>query len=135
MVETALVLLTLLWMVMFIFDMGMLLLKEQAIAERARTTARMAAVNNWSQTQVQNHLVYNRTSVPDGVSAGSPGILGLLPSQVAYSTVGTVGQPDHQVVVTVQNVTQPLMIPVWNGPYTLPAISVAMPAQSLGATN
>jgi hypothetical protein len=43
-VETALVLITMVSMIFFVLDMGRMLLTQQFIAERARVTARMAAV-------------------------------------------------------------------------------------------
>src|SRR5579862_1263453 len=89
-VETALVTLTLVGMIVFVMDMGRLLLTEQFITERARTTARNAAVNNWDSTAVANYVVYNSTTAPankNGVAQA--GDLGLLASQVTYSTLGT----------------------------------------------
>ncbi len=135
MLESSLVLLTVLSMVLFIFDMGRLLVMEQVITERVRTTARKAAVNSWTGDQIKNYLVYNSVTAPSGNSANAPGLLGLTPSQVSYSTQGTSGQSDYRVVVSVQNVPALTMIPVMNNTYTLPTISIALSAQSMGATN
>ncbi len=49
MVEAALVLITLLSMILFILDMGRILLLQQFITERAREGARYAVVNNWNR--------------------------------------------------------------------------------------
>ena len=57
MVEGALVLLTMLAMIIFILDMGRILLIQQYITERARTTVRAAVVNNWDSTKTANYLV------------------------------------------------------------------------------
>src|SRR3954452_9365566 len=87
-VETALILLVLLSMITFVMDMGRFLLIQQYITERARDAARMAAVNNWNQTTVANYFAYGSTTAPAG-GTSTPGVLGLLPSNLAYSTVGT----------------------------------------------
>ena len=46
MVETVLVLLTVMGMTIFIMDMGRILLVQQYTSERARVTVRKAVVNN-----------------------------------------------------------------------------------------
>src|SRR5213592_2909565 len=86
MVEGALVLLTMLAMIIFILDMGRILLIQQYITERARTTVRNAVVNNWDSTKAANYLVYNSITAP---ASGGAGFMGLLTSQVTYSTLGT----------------------------------------------
>ena len=130
MVEMALVLLTLLSMILFILDMGRILLIQQYITERARTTVRQAAVNNWSATSAQNYLVYNSTTAPNG---GGAGLLGLLTSQVTYQTLGTLDS--SRVQIKVSGVPALVFIPFISGTYTLAPIVATMPSQSLGATN
>jgi Flp pilus assembly protein TadG len=134
-VETALVLLTLVSMIIFIMDMGRLLLTEQFVTERARTTVRAAAVNNWTSTSAANYLVYNSTTAPaqvNGVSA--PGYMGLLPSQVTYTTLGTAGTPDYRLQVKVSGIPVFSWIPHIAGQYTAPPVTATTPAQSMGAT-
>ena len=65
-IEAVFVLFTLVAMVLFIVDMGRIMLAEQYLAERARAAARMAAVNNWVQADVANYVAYNSTSAPGG---------------------------------------------------------------------
>lgn len=127
--ETALVALTLISMILFIMEMGRILLIQQFIGERARSTARAAVVNNWTAPQAQNFLVYNSTS-GNGV-----GYLGLLPSQVSYATLGTAGAADYRVRVKVSGVPVLTWIPYMAGQYTLAPIIATMPVQSLGAAN
>lgn len=134
MVEGALILLTLLTMIIFILDMGRMLLMQQFITERARETVRAAVVNNWTAANVQNYLCYNSTSAPGGVQT-TPGLMGLLPSQVAYSAVGTAGSADYRLKVVVSGVPMLTWIPFMAGQYTAAPITATMPAQSLGATN
>ena len=131
-VESALVLLTLMAMILFIMDMGRILLMQEYIAERTRTTVRNAVVNNWTATATKNFLVYNSTTAPSG---GGAGVLGLLTSQVTYQTLGTSGAPDYRLQVKVSGVPATTFIPFMAGSYTLAPIVATMPAQSLGATN
>jgi len=131
--ESALVLMTIVGMIIFIMDMGRILLIQQFITERARATARNAVVNNWTSTATKNFLVYNSTTAPNG--GGGAGFLGLQTSQVSYQTLGTVGNPDYMLQVTVSGVPALTWIPYISGSYTLAPITASMPAQSLGATN
>jgi Flp pilus assembly protein TadG len=131
-VESALVFLTLMGMIIFIMDMGRMLLVQQFITERVRSTARQAAVNNWTATQVQNYVVYNSITAPNG---GGPGYLGLLTSQVSYTTLNAAGTPDYSLQVMVSGVPVFTWIPYMAGKYTAPPIFATMPAQSLGAVN
>ena len=131
-VETTLVLLTVVGMIIFIMDIGRILLIQQFISERARNTVRSAVVNNWDATAAKNYLVYNSTSAPQG---GGAGYMGLQASQVSYQTLGTLGQPDYRLQVKVTGVPVLTWIPYISGSYTLAPIIATAPAQSLGATN
>jgi len=133
-VETAMVLLVLLATICFVLDMGHYLLVQQYSAERARAAARMAAVNNWNQSQVANYYAYGATTAPAGGTV-IPGVLGLLPSQVEYTTIATAGSPAYCVRVRVSGIPAILYTPFLSGNYVLPAVTVSVPAQSLGATN
>jgi hypothetical protein len=132
MLEGALVMLTLLGMLIFIMDMGRILLIQQFITERARVTVRQAVVNNWDSTDVKNYLVYNSVTAPNG---GAAGYLGLKTSQVAYTALGTSGTPDYRLQVKVSGVPAFTWIPGISGTLTLAPVIATMPAQSLGATN
>ncbi len=132
MLETALVLLTVLAMILFIMDMGRILLLQQFITERAREGVRYSVVNNWTQTDLQNYVVYGNTTAPQG---GGPGFLGLRTSQVTLSTVADSGIGDARNQVSVSGFTFPVFIPYLAGTYTAPTITVTAPTQSLGATN
>jgi hypothetical protein len=135
-VEGALVLLTVVSMILFVFDMGRMLLTQQFIAERTRVTARMAAVNNWNSTAVANYLCYNVTTTPELVGGVLPsGFLGLVPSKVSYTTLGTAGAPDYRLKVTVSGVSVLTWIPYMSNNFTAAPVTATVPAQSLGATN
>ena len=132
MVESALVLLALIGMIVFIMDMGRILLMQQYITERARTTVRNAIVNSWNATQTKNYLVYNSITAPGG---GGAGFMGLQTSQVSYQTLGTVGAADYRLQVKVSGVPALVFTPYMSGTYTLAPIVATLPAQSLGSTN
>jgi Flp pilus assembly protein TadG len=132
MVESALVLLTLMGMILFVLDMGRILLMQQYITERARTTVRNAVVNSWIDTDTKNFRVYNSPTAPTG---GGPGLLGLKRSQVTYQVLGTQGAADYRLQVKVSGVPAVTFIPFIAGSYMLAPVVVTMPAQSLGASN
>jgi Flp pilus assembly protein TadG len=134
MVESVLVLLTIVGMIIFIMDMGRLLLVQQFISERARTTVRAASVNNWTATQVANYLCYNSINAPSGGTSTTPGYMGLTPSQVTYTLLGTAGTLDYRLQVKVSGVPMFTWIPFITGQYTAAPVTVTFPAQSLGAT-
>jgi hypothetical protein len=130
--EGTLVVFTMVMMIIFVLDMGRILLLQQFITERARATVRSAVVNNWSSAATKNYLVYNSTTAPNG---GGSGYLGLQTSQVTAQTLGTSGAADYRLQVKVSGVPVLTWIPYIAGTYTLAPIVVTMPAQSLGATN
>ncbi|MBI5086225.1 MAG: pilus assembly protein [Acidobacteria bacterium] len=134
MVESALVLLSLLAMILFILDMGRILLLGQYVTERARETARTAVVNDWTESQVQNYLVYKKLHAPDENSL-KPGFMGLLPSQVTYSKLGTLKTGDYRIQIQVTGIQAVMFIPFIAGKYKFPTVTVTYPAQSMGATN
>jgi Flp pilus assembly protein TadG len=130
-VEGALVMLVTFTMTLFIIDMGRFLLIQEFITDRARVTVRQAAVNNWTATQVQNFFVYNS---PNAASSTAPGRLGLLPSQVSYTTLGSTGAADYRLQVRVSRVPAFLFVPYLHGRFSLPTVIATAPAESLGAT-
>ena len=132
MVETALVFMVALSMIVFIVDMGRILLTQQFIAERARVAVRAAVVNNWSSTGVANYVAYGTTTAPDG---GGPGFLGLTPSEVTLNTYADSGIGDARYQVTVQGVPLFTWIPYMSGRYNAPYVTATAPVQSQGATN
>lgn len=136
MVESALVMITLVGMIVFVMDIGRMLMTEMFITERARTAVRGAVVNNWDSTAVANYLVYNSTTSPDNVNGVAPtGYMGLQTSQVTFTALGTSGSADYRYQVKVSGLQMFTWIPWIAGRYTAPPVTVTMPAQSLGATN
>lgn len=133
-VEGALVLMGLLIMILFVLDMGRVMLLGQYVTERARVTARTATVNNWTERQVQNYLAYGKTSAPDE-NSDKPGFMGIKPSQVDYNVLGTQRNGDLRVQVQVTGIQAVMFVPYLASRYRFPTVTVELPAQSLGATN
>ena len=131
-VETALVFTAALAMIVFIVDMGRILLTQQYVSQRAQAAARSAVVNNWDQTAVQNYVVYGSTTAPDG---GGAGLMGLTTSQVAFSTVADTGIGDGRYQVVVSGVPMFTWIPYMAGKYYAPTVTATAPVQSQGAIN
>lgn len=135
--ETALVFTVALSMIVFIVDMGRILLTQQFIAERARVGVRNAVVNNWDATAVANYVAYGSTTAPTGTDQNStpPGFLGLTPSEVTLTTYADSGIGDARYKVTVQGVQLFTFIPYIAGNYHAPAVTATAAVQSQGATN
>ena len=131
-VETALVFTAALSMILFIVDMGRILLTQQFITERARVAARAAVVNSWDSTAVANYVAYGTTTAPSGTPAG---LLGLSPNDVTLNTIADSGVGDARYQVTVQGVALFTWIPYIAGKYNAPSVTATAPVQSLGATN
>jgi Flp pilus assembly protein TadG len=133
-VESALVIMPLMCMVLFIMDMGRVLLTEQYVTERARAGLRQAVVSTWGTdaTSVKNYICYNDTTAPQ---QGGPGMFGVQPSQVTVSLLGTAATPDYRLQAQISGLQITTFIPYIATKYTAPTITVTVPAQSLGATN
>lgn len=133
-VETALVFTATVSMILFIVDMGRILLTQQFISERARVGVRNAVVNNWNATSVSNYVAYGTTTTPPG-GTSAPGFLGLTANEVTLTTYADSGIGDARYTVTVSGVPLWTWIPYMAGRYTAPTIIATAPVQSQGATN
>ena len=131
-VETALVFTAALAMILFIVDMGRILLTQQYISQRAQSAVRSAVVNNWDSTDVANYVVYGSTTAPDG---GGAGLMGLTTSEVTFNTIADSGIGDGRYQVIVQGVPMFTWIPYMAGKYNAPTVTATAPVQSQGATN
>lgn len=127
-VEGALILLTLLSMIMFIMDMGRMLLFQQFYLERARDAARNASVNSWTDDAVKNYVCYGSTTATAGTTAG---LLGCRTSNVTVTTMGTAGV-DQRIQVKVSGVQIFAWIPFMAGSYTAAPVMATMPMHSQG---
>jgi len=140
MLETALVIVTFLCMILFILDMGRILLFDQFFGERVRVAARSAAVNTYDAADpaadvaaIKNYLCYNSRTAPGG-DTNSLGFFGLTPAMVSVQRLGTVGKWDDRIRVTIQNYPVVSVTPWFSGPLKLKPVSATIPVASLGAT-
>ena len=131
MLETALVLVAVLSAIVFVMDMGRMLLLEQFFAERARAGVRNAVVNNWDSTAVANYVCYGD---PASTQTGT-GFLGLTPAQVSYTQLTDSGVNDARAQVTISGIRMFAFIPGMSGTYTAAPVVATQPEQSQGATN
>jgi hypothetical protein len=132
--ESALVLMSVLSMVIFVMDMGRMLLFQQFFTERARVGVRAAVVNNWNADSVANFVCYGSTSAPSG-GTSTAGYLGLLPSQVSFTLTPDSGSNDGRAQVKISGVPMLAWIPGIAGTYTAAPVIATAPVQSRGATN
>src|SRR2546425_1803926 len=83
-IETGLIFVVFSFMLMGAFDFAQFLFIHQALVDRARSAARWGAVNAPTDTSaIQNMVLYNQTTVPEGASSG---VFGLTSSMVTVST-------------------------------------------------
>src|SRR5579871_6399745 len=126
--EGSLILLTLLTMIVFVVEMGRMLLFQQMFTERARAGARAAIVTAYDASTVQNYVLYNSATAPSGSAAG---FFGLTTSEVTVNRLGTPGNWDDRIQVTISNYPMFDFVPLLSHSYTVPPISVTIPVGSL----
>ncbi len=126
--ESALVLIAVISMLLFIIDMGRLLFLQQYFAERARAGARWASVNTYDATSIKNYVAYNSTT------GSGTGLFGLSPSNVSVTPLPNSTNPTT-IQVTISGYQTIRLIPYIAGSFTSPAVTAVAPVQSLGATN
>ncbi len=90
--ETSLVLVTLLLMIVGIMDFGQFLFFHEALTDRARVGARYAAVNPYDVTAIQNMVVYNSATAPAGATSG---LFGLTTAYVTVTPTPAAGTPTY----------------------------------------
>ena len=130
--EGALVLPTLLITILFVVEMGRMMLFQQLFTERARAGARNAAVTSFDTTSIKNYVLYNSATAPDGATSG---FFGLQASMVSVTRLGTPGNWNDRIQVTISNYPMIDLIPLFKSNYTVPAVTATTPVGSLGAAN
>ena len=123
-VESALTLSLFLTFLFSIFDFGWTLFFHQTLVHQARTGARYAAVNPGSLDAAKNLVLYNQTST------GSTGMLGLQPSNVTVTRLGTVGDVDDRVNVTISGYQFVFVTLGFAGTYNGKPITVSIPVEN-----
>jgi len=129
--EGALVLGTLLTLIIFVEEMGRMLVYQQMFTERAREGARSAAVTSFDTTTVQNYVLYNSATAPPGNPAG---FFGLTASNVTVTRLGTAGTWNDRIQVTVSKYPMFNFVPLFQRTYIVPPVTVTIPAGSLGSS-
>jgi hypothetical protein len=98
-VETTLILLVFLTLLIGTVDVGQVLFIHQTLVERTRAAARYGALHPFDATAIQNMVLYNRPTAPEGARSG---IFGLTPSMVSAVRRDATYNEDR-VVVTISN--------------------------------
>jgi Flp pilus assembly protein TadG len=128
--ESSLVLTTLLLMLIGIVDFGQFLFFHQVLTDRARAGARYAAVNPYDATSIQNVVVYNSPTAP----SGSPtGLFGLTPSNVTVTPTPSTGAPDY-VQVKISGFPIHLISPFLTKSYTPRNIIATRQTENIATT-
>jgi Flp pilus assembly protein TadG len=98
-VESALVIIILLFTLFGIVDFGQVMFFHQALVERARAGVRYAAIANpFVASDVQNMVVFNNTA-----GTGAPILANLATSNVTVTQTGIQGCNGSRVTVTISN--------------------------------
>jgi len=114
MVESALVLMTLIAVVSAILDFGQVLFLHQGLVNRTRAAARYGAVHWTDLNAVRNIVLYNSPAAPD--PAPAKGFLGLTSSNVVV-TRQNIDSNEERIVVRIQNYPFRFFTPWLSGLY------------------
>ena len=126
MVEAALTLSLLLFVVIGIVDIGTVLFTYQGLVQRAQAGVRYAVVNTYDAEKIRNVVA---SGSPDG--GGS--ILGLDPEMVEV-VIEDIDNQTTRIVVAIGNYPVRLFTPFVAGSFTLPPILAVLTTESEGAT-
>lgn len=133
MMETALVFTSMLSILLFIVDIGRVLMVRQFFAERVRNGARTAAVVNYDATAIKNYICYNSFTAPAG-GTSTLGYMGITPSNVNVQRLGTAGNWDDRIKISIQGYRISTWVPMLANTFTLPAVTATIPVGALGST-
>ena len=123
-VETGLIFVAFSFMLMGAFDFAQFLFIHQALVDRVRSAARWGAVNDPTNTSaIQDMVLYNQATVPDGATSG---VFGLTSDKVSVSTQGS-GTDDYRLVVSITNFQYVMISPIIGGTHTAPNIVISVP--------
>lgn len=108
-VETTLVLLIFIIVMVGIADFATFLHLHQAIAERTRSVARTAAIDDLDATSIRNMIAYGTANVSE--DSKLKGYFGLSASNIGVQILDR-GQTSQRIVVTITNLSFPLISPL-----------------------
>jgi Flp pilus assembly protein TadG len=133
MVETALIFVAFFSMLLGIFDFGQFLFLHQALVERARSATRWGAMNDATEDEIKNKMLYDQSTNPGGT-----GYFGLTSSMVVVTkttdAICVVNDPTvyptlyKRINVRVQNYPYVMLSLFSGGTYNGATIAVASPS-------
>ena len=126
MIESALTLSLLIFVLIGIVDIGTVLFTYQGLVQRAHAGARYAVVNTYDEEKIRNVVAYGS---PDG----GVSILGLHPEMVEV-VVEDIDNQTTRIVVAIGNYPVRLFTPFVAGSFNLPPILAVLTTESEGAT-
>ena len=129
-VEAALTLPVALFSLFAIFDVGVLLLRQQGFVERLRAASRFAIVEEYDAARIRNVVLYND---PDPVNPSGNGLLGLKPSMITVSLEDVGDEAAERITIRIQNYPLFLFTPGLAGSFTARPIMQSITRESLGS--
>jgi Flp pilus assembly protein TadG len=123
-IEATLTLTLFLTFLFSIYDFGWVLFYHQTLVHQARTGARYAAVNPGNLDAAKNLVLYNQTT------AGTNGMLGLQSSNVTVTRLGTAGDVNDRVNVTISGYQFVFVTLGFAGTYNGKPITVSIPVEN-----
>jgi hypothetical protein len=126
MLEGALTLTTVIFMIVGVLDFGQFLYLHQALTERVRGVARTGAIASYSTTSIQNLIAYGTISPADTTV---PGFFGLQTSNIAvvFSDANTNAT---RLNVTISGLSYPIISPLIAGNFTNLPIKITVPMET-----
>ena len=124
MLEATLTLILFLSMLFSLFDFGYDLFLHQTFANQARLGVRYGAVNPGDTTRIKNMVLYGATT------GSGNGFMGLAPSSVSVTRLGTVGGSDDRIQVVISGYSWVSLTPGYSGSRTGKPITVVMPVEN-----
>jgi Flp pilus assembly protein TadG len=130
-VESSIVIVTLLVMIVGIMDFGQFLFLHQALTDRARAGARYAIANTYDVTAIKNVVLYDTPVAPSGQTTG---LFGLEASHVNVIASPNALAPTR-IEVNISGFPMSFLSPYISRSYTHRTIRAIRQVEGLGATN
>ena len=123
--ESTLCLTTFVLMLLAIFDFSHFLFLHQSLIERTRAALRYGAVNPYDPTAIQNVLLYNSPTQPDGLQPS----FNLTRDMVGVTRMNA-GTPEDRLVVTITGYQFPIVTPYIAGRARALPITASLPYEA-----
>lgn len=125
-VETAIVLLTLIVVLVGIADFAVFLHLHQAITERTRDAVRTAAIEDLDEAAIKYMIAYGAPSIT--ANEPPPGYFGMSPKNIAVE-IKDRGLTSQRVMVKVSGIPFPIVSPLISGKGSNLPIRVSVPLE------